>query len=60
MGNWDDALRLQLIALVQALECPKCHEVNSPGHASIEYDEHLRAANCSRCGHAWCVRPAAV
>lgn len=43
---------------VEALVCPKCAETNRPGLSHIEYDPHLRAANCAVCGAAWCVKPA--
>jgi hypothetical protein len=58
MGNRDDRARLQ--RLIESLQCPKCKEMNGPGHGHIEYDPHLRAATCAICGHAWCVKPAAA
>jgi formate dehydrogenase maturation protein FdhE len=60
MGNWDACARQQLQALIEALVCPKCGEANAPGHANIEYDPHLRAAHCTVCAAAWCVKPAAA
>lgn len=60
MGNWDDDVRLQLVTLMQSLECPKCHEINAPGHGHIQYDQHLRVACCDVCSHAWAVKPAAA
>lgn len=60
MGNWDDVNRLTQIALIQSLVCPKCAEMNAPGHSNIEYDPHLKAAHCTVCSHCWCLTTAAT
>lgn len=58
MGNWADATRQQLKAMVETLECPKCQSQNRPGATIIEYDPHLQVAVCGVCGHPWSVNPA--
>lgn len=50
MGIWD--------ALIQSLECPKCHAMNRIGAAIIDYEPHLKVACCGVCGNAFAVQPA--